>query len=127
VWLIDMCVYVCWGQVLVDGTHPHQWTQPSVHDYFQMEENGQLTKLTRTVEVFKYHNGDLDFLDVGGVTYITDDIMAWIQRATHSPCPSAVDSAGVARVMDLLRNAVVMYHSIRFGFLFGPQRSLGQA
>ena len=123
VWFINMCVYVCWGQASLDGTHPHQWTPPSVHDYFQMEENGQFTKLTRTVEVFICHNGDLDFWNVGDVTYTTDDIMAWIQRATHSPCPSAVDSAGVAGVMDLLRTAGVWYHSIRFGFLFGPRRS----
>ena len=94
-----------------------------MHDYFEMEGNGTFVKLVRTVEVFICHNGDLDFFDVAGVTYPLDDIMKWIERATHSKCPSAVDSAGVAGMIDLVRTAGVWYHSIRYGFLFGPLRS----
>ena len=37
--------------------------------------------------------------------------------------PSTVDSAAVAGILDLLRCQGVWYHSVRYGFLFGPTRS----
>lgn len=107
----------------MDGTHPHQWSPPNIHDHYMMEGNGAFVMHKRTVEVFICHNGDLEFFDVAGVTYPTDEIMAWIERALHHPCPSKVDSAGVAGMIDIIRTAGLWYHSVRFGFLFGPRRS----
>jgi hypothetical protein len=26
------------GQASLDGTHPHQWSKPEVHDYYRMEQ-----------------------------------------------------------------------------------------
>jgi len=46
------------GQASLDGTHPHQWSKPEVHDYYRMEQ-GTFKKVKRTVEVFICHNGAL--------------------------------------------------------------------
>jgi len=52
------------GQASLDGTHPHQWSKPEVHDYYRMEQ-GTFKKVQHTVEVFICHNGDLHpFYDV---------------------------------------------------------------
>ena len=119
-----MVIWIVWYvQASLGGTHPHQWCPPSVHDYYVMEGNGAFVKQKRTVEVFICHNGDLEFFDVAGVTYPTDEIMAWQERALHHPAPNKVDSAGVAGMMDIMRCQGVWFHSIRFGFLFGPRRS----
>jgi hypothetical protein len=104
-----------------DGTHPHQWT-PRQDFTIWSERNGKWTSERANVEVYITHNGDLDFWTVCGVTYPVDDLFPWVERATHSPCPSAVDSACVAGIMDLVRAKGSWYHAVRFGFLFGPER-----
>ena len=105
-----------------DGTHPHQWT-PRREYTIWIEEGGRWTSQSRNVEVYICHNGDLDYWTIGSVTHPLEALFPWVERATHSPCPSAVDSACVAGIMDLLRTQGSWYHSVRFGFLFGPERS----
>jgi hypothetical protein len=104
-----------------DGTHPHQWT-PRENFVVWTQKKGEWHSESTNVEVYITHNGDLDFWTVSGVTYPVDDIFPWLEKATHSPCPSAVDSACVAGIVDLVRTKGSWYHSVRFGFLFGPER-----
>lgn len=104
-----------------DGTHPHQWT-PRENFGVWTKKKDQWHLQHTNVEVYITHNGDLDFWTVSGVTYPVDDIFPWLEKATHSPCPSAVDSACVAGIVDLVRTKGSWYHSVRFGFLFGPER-----
>ena len=86
------------------------------------EKKGQWHSTHANVEVYITHNGDLDFWTVSGVTYPVDDIFPWLEKTTYSPCPSAVDSACVAGIVDLVRTKGSWFHSVRFGFLFGPIR-----
>ncbi|EKX55458.1 hypothetical protein GUITHDRAFT_99235 [Guillardia theta CCMP2712] len=100
----------------LDGTHPHQWTPAA--DYTFWEDKTSWMKTTKNVEVYICHNGDFDALELGGSTYPLEDIME-----CYHPCPSTVDSAGVAGVMDVMRTQGLWFHSLRFGFLFGPERT----
>ena len=93
-----------------------------MYDYYRIA-NGTFEKLKRTVEVFICHNGDLDFFDVGGVTYDLGDVMNWLERALHTKKPATVDSAGVAGLIDIVRTQGLWFHSVRFGYLFGPKRT----
>eukprot|EP00854_Cymbomonas_tetramitiformis_P009249 gene9249-10956_t len=65
------------------------------------------------------HNGDLDFLDVCGVTHAVEEIQTWLERVLHIPMPAPVDSAAIAGLMDLLRTQGLWSSSVRFGCVFG--------
>jgi hypothetical protein len=106
-----------------DGTHPHQWTPRKEYHIWTESTPGAWTSQWKNVENFICHNGDLDFWTVGEVTHPLEALFPWVENATHSRCPSAVDSACVAGIIDLLRCQGSWYHSVRFGFLFGPTRS----
>jgi hypothetical protein len=89
-----------------DGTHPHQWTPRADHLIWRETAAGDWSSQRCNVELYICHNGDLDFWTVGQVTHPLEALFPWVERATHSPCPSAVDSACVAGIMDLLRAQV---------------------
>jgi hypothetical protein len=105
-----------------DGTHPHQWTPRKDYLVWTESTSGVWASQMKNVENYICHNGDLDFWTVGEVTHPLEALFPWVTSATHSPCPSAVDSACVAGIIDLLRCQGSWYHSVRFGFLFGPER-----
>jgi hypothetical protein len=48
--------------------------------------------------------------------------MPWLEKVNHSPCPSQVDSCGVAGLIDLVRCQGVWYKAVKFGFIFGVHR-----
>ena len=48
--------------------------------------------------------------------------MPWLERVNHSPCPSQVDSCGVAGLIDLVRCQGVWYKAVKFGYIFGVSR-----
>lgn len=107
-----------------DGTHPHQWSSPQRLDMYIGWSEGRLTgKVPKNFEIFVTHNGDFEFLDVGGRTYELGAIQDWLERATGQKRPSGVDSAAIAGVMDLMRTQGSVLLSARFGFLFGVKRS----
>ena len=105
-----------------DGTHPHQWTPPEVMNVWRRDDKGTWTCKMENVENFICHNGDLDAFAIGGVTHPLEALMPWLVTANHSPCPSPVDSCGVAGTVDLLRCQGVWYKAIKFGFIFGLER-----
>mmetsp|Transcript_53860 Transcript_53860/g.128012 ORF Transcript_53860/g.128012 Transcript_53860/m.128012 type:complete len:1454 (-) Transcript_53860:172-4533(-) len=111
------------SKATMDGTHPHQWTPPAIFPIWSKVPGQQWQCAPRSVEVFICHNGDLDSFEVGGRDFALDAVMDWIERATHVPRPSSVDSAGVAGLIDLLRTKGSWFHSMRFGYLFGPKRT----
>lgn len=106
-----------------DGTHPHHWTPRKEYLIWTESSSGNWVSQWRNVENYICHNGDLDFWTIGQVTHPLEALFPWVTSATHSPCPSAVDSACVAGIIDLLRCQGSWYHSVRFGFLFGPERA----
>ena len=86
-----------------DGTHPHQWTPPEPLNVWRRSEEGKWTQKSEAVENFICHNGDLDAFEVRGVTHPLEVLMPWLEKVNHSPCPSQVDSCGVAGLIDLVR------------------------
>ncbi|CAK9023116.1 unnamed protein product [Durusdinium trenchii] len=111
----------------LDGTHPHIWSRPQQLMTYVGWSEGSLKKKksSRTFEIYVCHNGDFDFLEVGGQTYELGEIQCWLEKVTWQQRPSNVDSAAIAGVMDLLRTQGLVWPSARYGFLFGIQhRSL---
>mmetsp|Transcript_44819 Transcript_44819/g.112412 ORF Transcript_44819/g.112412 Transcript_44819/m.112412 type:complete len:1579 (+) Transcript_44819:96-4832(+) len=109
------------SKVTMDGCHPHQWTPKKDYTYWE-QVDGKWSKRVATMEVYICHNGDLDSFDIDGGTQALETLFPFIERATHTPAPSTVDSCGVAGVIDLVRTKGLWYHSVRYGFLFGVSR-----
>ena len=49
--------------------------------------------------------------------------MPWLERANHCPCPSSVDSCGVAGLIDVLRCQGVWYKVLLFLLLLFDEQS----
>ena len=49
--------------------------------------------------------------------------MPWLEKANHSPCPSPVDSCGVAGLIDVLRCQGVWYKVLLFLLLLFNEQS----
>jgi len=109
------------SKVTMDGCHPHQWTPKKKYTFWD-KTGGQWSKRSAFMEVYICHNGDLDSWDIDGNTEALETLFPFIERATHTPAPSTVDSCGVAGVIDLVRTKGLWYHSVRYGFLFGVPR-----
>ncbi|CAE7390981.1 unnamed protein product, partial [Symbiodinium pilosum] len=111
------------SKATLEGTHPHRWTPPQTQDVYVGWSLGHLTKQQKRLELFITHNGDLDYFDVGKITYDLGTIQSWLEHATGCARPADVDSAAIAGIMDLLRTQGCLTRSVRFGFLFGPKRT----
>lgn len=105
-----------------DGTHPHQWTPPEVMKVWRRSGEGEWTSKDESVENFICHNGDLDAFEIGKMTHPLESLMPWLECINHHPCPSPVDSCGVAGLVDLLRCQGVWYKAAKFGYVFGLHR-----
>jgi hypothetical protein len=95
------------SKATMEGTHPHQWTPPSLRRVynFSVPHNGTpatIPQLTR-VENYITHNGDFDFYTVNGKTYEIETIQRWLEQTTGSPMPAVVDSCAIAGMVDLMR------------------------
>lgn len=111
-----------------DGTHPHQWTPPrlwscydlSRNDYDDSPQSGSTPSL---VENFITHNGDFDFYELNGMSYGLDTVQSWLERVTSYEMPSAVDSAAIAGMVDVLHTQGCFALSIRYAICLGLSTS----
>ena len=97
-------------------------TPPETLNVWRRSEAGKWTQKSEAVENFICHNGDLDAFEVRGVTHPLESLMPWLVKVNHSPCPSQVDSCGVAGLIDLVRCQGVWYKAVKFGYIFGVRR-----
>mmetsp|Transcript_2825 Transcript_2825/g.6181 ORF Transcript_2825/g.6181 Transcript_2825/m.6181 type:complete len:1521 (-) Transcript_2825:409-4971(-) len=106
-----------------DGTHPHQWSPPRLWRCYDLsgkdEDNVQTGSIPTLVENFITHNGDFDFYDLNGMSYGLDSVQAWLERVTSYEMPSAVDSAAIAGVVDILHTQGSFALSIRYAVCLG--------
>ncbi|KAL7540267.1 hypothetical protein ACHAXR_010000, partial [Thalassiosira sp. AJA248-18] len=103
-----------------DGTHPHQWTPPRLWRCYNLSGKDNILESTPTlVENFITHNGDFDFYELNGMSYGLDSVQAWLQRMTSYEMPSAVDSAAIAGVVDILHTQGCFALSIRYAVGLG--------
>ena len=72
------------SKATLEGTHPHRWTPPQTQDVYVGWSQGRLAKERKRLELFITHNGDLDFFDVGKVTYDLGTIQSWLEHALGS-------------------------------------------
>lgn len=84
----------------LDGTHPHQWSHPTVRRVYDFDSR---TFGDRKIEIYITHNGDFEFYLLNGRTYEVGDVIAWLATVLHQPAPAMVDSMGVAGMIDILR------------------------
>jgi hypothetical protein len=102
------------------GCHPHQWCQPAVGVVWSCDPlTNNWVRRSTNVEAFISHNGDLDYFRLHGVSYSQEDLQLLLAKLLHTPSPSAVDSAGVAGLLDLLRTRGMWLASARYGYVFG--------
>ena len=98
----------------LQDTHPLRWTPASprrVYNLNQMKlQEQQQVHVTCTwepqsvlMENFITHNGDFDFYRINGHAYENGQILKWLERVLNHRQPAAVDSSGVAGMVDLLR------------------------
>ena len=105
-----------------DGTHPHQWSPPQTcRAYGQGQRAPGATPAN--VENFVTHNGDFDFYQVNGRWNELGDIQAWCAIATGFEAPSAVDSAAICGVVDLLRAQGCFALAVRYAVCLGLKTS----
>ncbi|KAL7547183.1 hypothetical protein ACHAWF_016592 [Thalassiosira exigua] len=106
-----------------DGTHPHQWTPPRLWRCYDLsgkdEGNERPGSKPTLVENFITHNGDFDFYELNGMSYGLDSVQSYIERVTSYEMPSAVDSAAIAGVVDILHTQGCFALSIRYAVCLG--------
>jgi len=109
------------SKVTLDGTHPHMWSPPAVYEVYTGDWSTPkgLKKRRLNVEVYVCHNGDFDGLEIDGSTFELGAMLPFLARATGCPCPSAVDTMGIAGTMDLMRCQGSWFHAVRLAFLMG--------
>ena len=107
------------------GCHPHQWCKPSKQIVWVTDEDGKWVGVSKNVESYITHNGDLDFLNLHGTVYALGDIQTILCAMLHTELPATVDSMGVAGLLDLLRTKGMWSASVRYGYLFGALTSVG--
>ncbi len=84
----------------LDGTHPHQWTPPTMRRIFNFNNN---TFQDQMAENFITHNGDLDFYQLHGKTYEVETVLRWLAKVLELPAPASVDSMAIAGLVDMIR------------------------
>jgi hypothetical protein len=87
-----------------DGTHPHQWTPPRLWRCYNLSGGEDPGPNSTIVENFITHNGDFDFYDLNGMSYGLDSVQSWLEHVTSYEMPSAVDSAAIAGMVDILHS-----------------------
>ena len=100
-----------------DGTHPHQWTPPrlfKMYDVSNAKGSDDPPVKIQPRENFITHNGDMDFYELNGMSYGVDSVQNWLERVTSYEMPSAVDSAAIAGVVDILHTQGSFALSIRY-------------
>mmetsp|Transcript_12587 Transcript_12587/g.29481 ORF Transcript_12587/g.29481 Transcript_12587/m.29481 type:complete len:1616 (+) Transcript_12587:106-4953(+) len=114
----------------LDGTHPHQWTPPSVRRVYDMEHSiGTQDKdaiprpALLTVENYITHNGDFDFYQSHGKTYELEAIQNWLSAVTEVTTPALVDSCAIAGMVDVLRTQGCFGLSARYALVLGMESS----
>lgn len=85
-----------------DGTHPHQWSPPRRWQMYDVRGPHTGRKSLKLVENFITHNGDFDAYEIQGKSYALDSVQAWLEEVTSYEMPSAVDSAAIAGMVDIL-------------------------
>lgn len=110
----------------LDGTHPQQWTPPSVRRVydFNVPHTGTHEYVPRQVLVENYitHNGDFDFYNLNGTTYDLEVIQRFLSFVL-GPMPASVDSCAVAGLVDLLRTKASFGLSARYAVCLGLRTS----
>ena len=113
--------------LLVDGTHPHQWSpRKDFNVYpFQSANAPQVLPLVSEVtgvENYITHNGDFEFYKFGnGKFYDTSEVQQFLAKALGVPVPATVDSAAVAGMIDLLRCQGSWALSVRYAVCFSTE------
>lgn len=112
-----------------DGTHPHQWTPPRLYrmyDVNNVKGSDDPPVNMQPMENFITHNGDMDFYELNGMSYGVDSVQSWLERVTSYEMPSAVDSAAIAGVVDILHTQGSFALSIRYVVCLGlPTSKIG--
>ena len=112
-----------------DGTHPHQWTPPRLYRMYDVNNakgSDDPPVMIQPMENFITHNGDFDFYELNGMTYGLDSVQSWLERVTSYEMPSAVDSAAIAGVVDVLHTQGSFALSIRYAICLGlPTSKIG--
>jgi hypothetical protein len=105
------------------SVHPIQWTPAADHIIWR-EHNGVWSSELSSVEIFASYEGELEHWTVGGIEYPPEKLLPWIEAATHQrQRESEAKDYCISGILDLVRTQGSWYHSIRYGFLFGPKRS----
>lgn len=86
---------------LVDGTHPHQWSERRTYTIYNNVTN---SSSDMGMENFITHNGDFEFFQVNGKYYDVEVVQHWLEHVLGCAMPATVDSSGIAGVIDLLRS-----------------------
>lgn len=105
-----------------DGTHPHQWSVPQMCRVYSQNQKTPVAESVN-VENFITHNGDFDFYQINGHWYELGEIQVWLKLATGFDAPSAVDSAAIAGVVDLLRAQGCFALAARYAVCFALKTS----
>ena len=106
-----------------DGTHPHQWSPPRRWHMYDLRgpRNGQ--KNMKLLENFVTHNGDFDAYEIQGRSYALESVQAWLEEVTSYEMPSAVDSAAIAGMVDILHCQGCFPLCIRYAICLGLKTS----
>ena len=106
-----------------DGTHPHQWSPPRRWQMYDVRGPHTGRKSLKIVENFITHNGDFDAYEIQGKSYPLDSVQAWLEEVTSYEMPSAVDSAAIAGMVDILHCQGSFALSIRYAVCLGLRTS----
>jgi len=105
-----------------DGTHPHQWSPAQILNVYELKQTKPGSQ-RKSVENFITHNGDFDALKVNKKWCEVNELNHWLKAATKFEAPSAVDSASIAGVVDLLRAQGSFTLACRYAVCFALRTS----
>lgn len=108
------------------GCHPHQWSKPHLYSVYDFSDtNPHFKPKKQNVENFISHNGDFEYFNLNGQTIHGDTVIDWLEHALGTAKPAAVDSIGIAGLVDIIRCSGCFALSIRYVICLGlPSSSI---